>query len=187
MNNPKQIGGSRSTVILGVIAALASILVSIFAAFAAVEFSVLWSRFLFFMEWVGNVVMSSYSLSLPGWAWGVVCPLLIIMFVIVVRVIVSKVAKPAYASYVKDNIDGLEWHWRWEKSHIKDRPWSIEDLRCLCSDCKGELIWQEDFFLVYKLICEHCQCLVMVIPRNKHDELNRVKREIHRRIRNKSR
>lgn len=150
----------------------------------------LWPPFKQFLMWLLDGVKSFASVfsdtyKTPGW---LLLVLAVLALVTLIRFIVGLVPKfaPAYTKYVEQEFYGALWQWSWSGNQISD-------LWCLCPNCKGELVYDDNSaHNIYSredphtdFTCENCnRRLVARIPGGgKEYALSAVKREIRRRIR----
>lgn len=142
--------------------------------------------------WIWSVIKRCWSIiasiySAPGWIFIILC--LMAFAAVVMGLMLLYVAILSDKNrYITDTIEGTVWCWNWSRG-------IITNLWCYCSKCDCELVHlipyrpyraveinKTDFF------CENCDRVVLTIEGgNKSYALEKVKREIRRRMRIKQR
>jgi hypothetical protein len=141
-----------------------------------------WELLISFLEWFSS------SHEVYGW----VVLLLIILsapaLIELISLILRKKEQGVEELYKSDNLFGAEWQWYYLNG-------SIKNLWCLCSSCKGELIYSEFTPNRYDYThdglepktdfsCERCNMTRCSLKGDKPHALGTVEREIRRKIRN---
>ncbi len=141
--------------------------------------------------WIWSVIKRCWSVianvySAPGWIF-IILVLMAFAAVVMVLMLLYVAILSDKNRYITDTIEGAVWCWNWSRG-------MITNLGCYCSRCDCELVYliphrryrgeisQTDFF------CENCDRVVLTIEGgNKSYALEKVKREIRRRMRIKQR
>ncbi|MFO7679549.1 MAG: hypothetical protein R6X34_05810 [Chloroflexota bacterium] len=160
--------------ILTVFGILATLVIT--AIFPAIQN--MWSRFFI---WAGNILTTWYPL--PGWAWLVILPLILIGLVSIYRNIRGEVERPDHEFYTEDYINNVVWRWEWWNN-------GITDLKSYCPRCDAQLIIyvtedRRTFEHISNLYCENCKKILMEIDvgNDQFYLVSAIKREIDRRVR----
>jgi hypothetical protein len=122
--------------------------------------------------------------------------------------------KPLFHAYTSDDIDGLNWEWKWKVDATMPHPDAIEELSCFCPNpkCKLRIVPKENYRTVTKEYGEQHPGILASLPRSRYSsqvpfvefacdkkcfhpitsessltiELNRIKRQIEQRAKKKT-
>ena len=126
----------------------------------------------------------SSSHELYGWVVLLLIALSAPTLIKLVSFFLSKKEPRVEELYKSDSLFGVEWHWYYLNG-------SIKNLWCLCSSCKGELVYSEFIPNPYDGLdpktdfsCERCNMTRCSLKGDKPHALGTVEREIRRKIRN---
>lgn len=138
----------------------------------------MWSRFFI---WAGNILTTWYSL--PGWAWLIVLPLILIGMISIYRSIKGEAKRPDHELYTEDYINDVVWRWGWSGDRITG-------LKSYCPRCDAQLVKavtevRLSFDRISSLYCENCKKFLTEIDAgNDHFYFeSAIRREIDRRVR----
>ena len=141
-----------------------------------------WELLISIWEWFSS------SHELYGWVVLLLIALSVPTLIKLLSFFLSKKEPGVEELYKSDNLYGVEWHWYYLNG-------SIKNLWCLCSSCKGELVYSEFIPNRYDYThdgldpktdfsCERCNMMRCSLKGNKLHALSTVEREIRRKIRN---
>lgn len=135
--------------------------------------------------WEAIKSISSFILSI--FRYGV--PLWIIVLALIVFSLLKRAIKKIdtsneihFTKYRKDVIDDIEWEWDWVHTG-SGYAFRSQTPVPYCRRCKGNLVVDNNMYQGMKLMCENCGYEKQVNQNDFSDYHDRVKREIHRRIR----
>lgn len=133
-------------------------------------------------NWVFNLIKSILTFGVPLW----VLLLIIIAYFKLVRPLaklIERNSKPLFVDYTNDVIEGIRWEWEWINIYGK---YDISTkMAAICTNCNGYLVYNRQSYRTNELVCEHCGFKKDIGDRSPEEYLDKTKREIFRRARNK--
>lgn len=138
--------------------------------------------FISIFNWIINLIKDILTFGVPLW----VLMLIVIAYFMLVRPLaklIEKNSKPQFLDYTNDLIEGIRWEWQWINIYGK---YDISTkMAAICTTCNGYLVFNKHSYYTNILGCEHCGFKKDIGDRNPEEYLDKTKREIYRRVRNK--
>lgn len=133
-------------------------------------------------NWMFNLIKSILTFGVPLWF----LLLIVILYFKLVKPLlnfINRNNKPPFLNYTNDIIEDIRWEWEWYdylgKYNISSK------IAAVCVNCNGYLIGRRrDYNIV--LECEYCGFKKIINETNQEAYIDKIKREILRRVRNKS-
>jgi len=93
----------------------------------------------------------SASISIPLWLFILILLVSVVFIVLILLSLLGKKgSRTSAVNYIKDEIDGIVWRWKWDFDEYDER-YEIEDLAPFCPLCDCQLLLPHDV-----LMCPNC-------------------------------
>lgn len=134
-------------------------------------------------EWIISLIRSVLNFGIPVWA----LLLVVIIYFKLIKPIsksINRNSHPDFLDYKSDVIEGIRWEWEWYSYYGK---YNVSNkIAAVCVNCNGYLVDNRRSYNINTLECEHCGFKKTIKEWEHEDYRNKIKREILRRVRNKS-
>lgn len=145
-----------------------------------------------FWSWVGRVLWFTWRLlvstvSVPVWLIGVIGALTLTLLYLAAKRALAAVSTPAFLAYKEDVIFGIRWRWSYAGN-------TLDEPREFCPQCDTRLLFRNEYGMPHGLVtrnythqtvffCENCNWQSQPLDGNHGEVIDRVMRQIDRRLR----
>ncbi|MNK73664.1 hypothetical protein D3C87_931620 [compost metagenome] len=134
-------------------------------------------------SWMFDLIKSVLTFGVPLWVLFLVL-VAYLKLVIPLLNLINRNSKPFFVDYTNDVIDDIRWEWEWYdylgKYNISNK------IAAVCINCNGYIVGSRRDYNSITLECENCGYKKNINGHDHEDYIEKIKREILRRTRNKS-